>query len=407
MLHYGQAGDPSRGVEVVATYGELDLEYSALRKHCVLIDQPQRSVIEVTGNDRLEFLNRMLTQELKGLAVNHVRRSFWLNRKGRIDADLRVINLPGRVLLDVDIEAAERTLRGLSAFVITEDVSMQSLGEAMHRFALHGPSSGELLEAIGQAPPNGTTASALPVDRACELTLAGTQVVVVRDDSAGEPGFEIIVPTADALRIYQQLVESGHDADHGPMEPREAAARSTLGARVRLRPAGWHAYNIARIEAGTPLYNIDFGEKSLPAETGVLTDRVSFTKGCYLGQEIVARMHSRGHSKQVLTALKFESAGHDAFGLPAVPHAGTPLYPANNSPPPGEPSGTNEPPADALGGISSSTLSPMLGSIPIAFAQVKQSAIAPGTALTAATEAGVVRGIVQPSLTFWQRAVPA
>src|SRR4051812_36724439 len=86
-------GPPEAGVQVVETFGELELEYAALRKHCVLIDQPQRGTIQVTGADRLAFLNRMVTQELKGLAPFQVRRSFWLNRKGRIDADLRIIEL--------------------------------------------------------------------------------------------------------------------------------------------------------------------------------------------------------------------------------------------------------------------------------------------------------------------------
>src|SRR5439155_2357027 len=98
-----------------------------------------------------------------------------------------------------------------------------------------------------------------------------------------------------AVAIWQQLIEAGHDQNHGAAVLRGVPA--TLGAQVRLRPAGWHAFNIARIEAGTPLYNIDFGPESLPAESGVLLGRVSFTKGRYFGQEVVARMQSRGHSK--------------------------------------------------------------------------------------------------------------
>src|SRR5262245_16249908 len=117
---------PSEGnVQVVATYGELELEYAAIRKHAALLDLPHRAVIEVTGPDRLDFLNRMITQELKGLPENQVRRSFWLNRKGRIDSDLRVINLADRVLLETDILAAPRAIKGLSAFVITYDVTIR------------------------------------------------------------------------------------------------------------------------------------------------------------------------------------------------------------------------------------------------------------------------------------------
>src|SRR5262245_1256909 len=95
LMPYGHdERDP--GIPLVATYGELELEYAAIRKHAALYDQPHRAVIEVTGPDRIDFLNRMITQELKGLSQGEVRRAFWLNRKGRIDADLRVIELGDR-----------------------------------------------------------------------------------------------------------------------------------------------------------------------------------------------------------------------------------------------------------------------------------------------------------------------
>src|SRR5690349_2726045 len=112
-------GPPEAAVLVAETFGELEREYAALRSGCIILDQPQRTVLEVTGPDRLPFLNRMLTQELKDLAPGQVRRSFWLNRKGRIDADLRVIELGDRTLLDLDIHAAARALAGLSSFIIT------------------------------------------------------------------------------------------------------------------------------------------------------------------------------------------------------------------------------------------------------------------------------------------------
>jgi folate-binding protein YgfZ len=148
-----------------------------------------------------------------------------------------------------------------------------------------------------------------------------------------------------------------------------------IGARVGLRPAGWHAFNIARIEAGSPLYYIDFGPDSLPAETGVLEDRVSFKKGCYLGQEVVARMHSRGHSKQVLVGVDFDTVPDPTTGFPLQPLGGTPVHLATPV------TGKDEP----VGMVTSSTLSPMNGSRPVALVQLKQAHIAPGTALVVPT----------------------
>jgi folate-binding protein YgfZ len=374
-------GPPEAGVQVVATYGELELEYAALRKHCVLLDLPQRAVIEVTGADRLEFLNRMITQELKGMPVGSVRRSFWLNRKGRIDADLRVLNLADRVILETDIHAAKRTVEGLGAFVITEDVVVRDAATSTHRLGLHGPAAPLLLTAVGTTD--------LEQGRVVSGKIGDADVVVFREDSAGEPGFELIVPTEHAQTVYQRLLELGHDPNHGAAALRQPSG--TLQDQVRLRPAGWHAYNIARIEAGTPVYNIDFGPNSLPAEAGVLEDRVSFKKGCYLGQEVVARMYSRGHSKQVLVGIKFDVVrSPEDFTLQPV--EGTQLFPIVDNAPGSEP----------VGAITSSTISPMLGSAAIAFAALKQSHQAAGTILTATVDGAQLRGTVQPSLTFWK-----
>jgi folate-binding protein YgfZ len=380
-------GPPEAACLVVETFGELGVEYAALRNGGVLLDQPHRAVLEITGPDRLEFLNRMVTQELKGFEPGQVRRSFWLNRKGRIDADLRLIELGGpaarRTLAELDVYAVDRTIHGLAAFIITEDVQIADASESRHRLALHGATSRALLAAANEG---GTSQSVtdLAQDRATTVSIAGHEVTVFRDDTAGEPGLELIVPAAGAAAVYQRLLEIGHGHECGDA--------TGLESRFRLRPAGWHAYNIGRIEAGIPLYNIDFGPDSLPHETGVLHDRVNFRKGCYLGQEIVARMESRGHSKKSLVALKCEVA--DA-NLPAqerpLPEAGAQVWRADA--PDGEP----------VGVVTSSTLAPMLGWTPVCFGAVKPGANAPGTELVVEAGEDRLKAAVQTQLRFWAR----
>ena len=99
----GQLGAAGSGViPVVASYGELALEYTSLRRACVILDLPQRGLIEVTGPDAASFLNRMVTQELKDIAEGQLRHSFWLNRKGRIDADLNIFRQGNSFLLELD-----------------------------------------------------------------------------------------------------------------------------------------------------------------------------------------------------------------------------------------------------------------------------------------------------------------
>lgn len=390
MQPYGPMEGGDAPLSVVATFGELELEYAALRKHCVVMDWPQRGVVEVTGADRLSFLNRMITQELKGLAPFRMVRSFWLNRKGRIDADMRVIDLPERTLLEMDVLAVARTVEGLTKYVITEDVAIADASHALHRLSLHGPTALFLLQAISQ-PAVGANASGpafedLLPGRAVVLRLGDADVVAARDDSAGVVGLELIMGVKDAAKVYELLLAAGRHFEAEPGAKPPANPWRNTAARVRLRPAGWHAWNMARIEAGTPLYNIDFGPESLPGETGVLADRVSFTKGCYLGQEVVARMHARGHPKQMLVGVKFEMRMDPATGLPAQP---------------GDDAQLRLESGEAVGAISSATLAPMVGSAAVALASVKYEYSKPGTELsTTGTDGQGLKGVVQAGLSF-------
>lgn len=388
VAHYGPGEDPTTKVEVVETYGELELEYAAIRKSCMLMDQPHRGMIEVTGRDRLEFLNRMVTQELKGLPPFRVRRSFWLNRKGRIDADMRIIDLPDRTILEMDTFSVERALEGLSSFVVMEDVRLTNATEKYHRMALYGTTGTLLVRPLtqfaGGAMASGPAFDDLRPDYACVIKLGDAECIVFRDDATGECGLELVVPTGAAAGLYEQFIELGAEHDHG------GGKTSSLSGKVRLRPGGWHAYNIARIEAGTPLYNLDFGPDSLPAETGVLDDRVSFKKGCYLGQEVVARMHARGQVKQQLVAILFEGK-RDANGHTFQPVTGAAVCttPAEGG--------------EAVGAVTSSAVAPMRGAQPACFAMMKHAHAVPGLEVYARADGEMIKGRVQEGLRFWSR----
>lgn len=366
-------------VDVPQVFGELELEYAAIRKHSGLMDQATRATIELTGSDRLDFLNRMLTQELKALPPGSARRAFWLNRKGRIDADIQVVHLSDRTLLDVDILALERTCSSLASFIITEDAALRDLSGETYRLAIHGPTAPDLLGGLGAALP--------PEGGAIEAILADRPVTLWRTDATGEIGVEILCAMRDAEKLYSSLLARAGEQETGAAALRTSDP-SSLNRRVGLTRVGWHAFNIARIEAGTPLYNIDFGPESLPAETGVLNDRVSFTKGCYLGQEIVARMHSRGHPKQCLVALRLDRVIDQATGEPSLPSGGAPVLDAVGTP---------------IGAVTSSAVAPMLGAAPVCFAQVKWEQSKPGTQVSVQTESALVKGVAQESLAFWKR----
>ncbi len=375
-------GPEDSGVEMVETYGEIAAEYAALRRGCALIDMANRGTLVVRGDDRLEFLNRMITQEVKGLAPYRCVRSFWLNRKGRIDADLRVLALEDRVMLDLDALTTERARSTLDAFVITEDVQIEDASEDWARFEIHGPTAMLAMQTVAVAEEGRPPADVAPGE-ACRVDIAGAEVIVDRQDDCGEIGIHLWVRSSDAERVWVRLVQAcvPHEDEDGRTDERAPQSR------IRMRPAGWHAYNIARIEAGTPLYNIDFGEQSLPAESGVLRDRVHFKKGCYLGQEVVARMDALGKPKQMLVALRFEN---NARGEVVQPFPGAHVMAVNDDE------------AQTVGAVTSSTISPMLGGEAVAFAQVRTKFAENADAvLEVAAEGARVRATIQPSLRFW------
>jgi folate-binding protein YgfZ len=270
---------------------------------------------------------------------------------------------------------------------------------------LHGPTAIDLIAGLAShasgTDASGPALSELLPGRACVVQIAGHEVIIDRDDSTGEVGLELTMAASAAVPVYEELLRHGVDPDGEQAQAlRDPARANTLGARVRLRPAGWLAYNIARIEAGSAVYNIDFGPDSLPAESGVINDRVSFTKGCYLGQEIVARMHARGHPKQTLVALRLADNGprlvspeNPAISLPRVPVTGSHVF--------AKPQDDIAPPA--VGMVTSSAISIMLGARAVCFAQVKWDSSTPGTTLMVDAEGAMVEATVQPTLTFWKK----
>ncbi len=358
-LPWADGGDPV--ALVPASYGSVEVEYAALRRGCALLDGCARGIIRVRGKDRLDVLQRMLTQDLRGLESGAVRRSFWLNRKGRIDADLSVVAFDDHWLLECDALDAPGAAKSLSSFIFNEDIELVH-DATLRVLSLAGPSTFEALTAVGA-----DTGVLAPSDaRSCMVHVAGIPCHAWRLDWFGVPTVHLACAAERAAELWKALLAQV-DLAHG---------------RRRVRPCGWYAQNIARIEAGEPWCHVDFGRESLPHESGVLRERVSFTKGCYLGQEIVARMESLGKPKQVVTALRIVGD--------ALPSAGEQVFSLT------EGGGL----AEQVGAITSSTLSPMLGAVSIALATVRTAHAAPGTILAVNAEGMTARAVVQPTLRF-------
>jgi aminomethyltransferase len=359
---------PYADVEIVSTFGEPQAEYAAIRKGCALMDLPQRGILEATGKDRLEFLNSYLTNEVwnkekkSGLQPGQGAYAFLLNNKGRIVSDLNVLEVPAgdRTLLEMDARMVETVRAALDRYLFNAKVTLTSKVGSLHEIVLHGPRALDVLNQILDAPIQPLQPLAASQSRALD-----TDIVIWRDDPASVPGYHLIVSTESARKVWMTLIS------------RFAQPTETLGKR-QLRPTGWAAFNATRIEGGRPLFGIDFDDSVLPAETGEVTlaRAVSFTKGCYLGQEIVARMHARGQVARQIVGLKLE---HDH-----LPIAGAQLFDDQQN---------------QIGGITSSTVSPVLSNVAICLGFVKKPFVAEGTRVKVPAE-GSLRDAIVTRLPF-------
>ncbi len=345
-------------IEIVATFGEPQAEYAAIRKAAALMDQPHRGILEVSGKDRLPFLNNLLSNQTwdkttkTGLKAGEGKHAFLLNAKsGRIITDLNVIERGDRTLLELETRLIPAVRDALEKYRFAEQVKFNA-DHQWHQLALHGPHAAELLPGLGE----------LKVQASAQITLLDVPVIVWRDDPTGVPGYHLLVLTDSVSLVWQHFMAM-------------AQLDQNLNKRP-LRPMGWAAFNAARIEAGRPLFGIDFDDTILPAETGEMTRAVSFTKGCYPGQEIVARMHARKAVAKQLIGLKFADD--------ALPIAGAPV---------------SDDQENVVGGITSSTISPMLSNTAIAIALLKRPFFNPGTVLNVPAE-GAMRKAVVTELPF-------
>ena len=345
-------------VQIVSTFGEPEAEYAAIRKSAGLVDEPQRGVLELTGKDRLPFLNNLLTNQTwdkgtkTGLSVGQGVYAFFLGRNGRIVADMNVLERGDRTLLEMDARRVEPVRAAFEKYLFAEQVMMTDRIGSIHQISVHGPGALDILRDAG-----GTQIPDIPSLGSTGVVFFDVETVIWRDDPAAVPGYHLLIDPAAAEQVWTGLIERFGQ----PME---------LGKR-RLRPAGWAAFNATRIEGGRPIFGIDFDDSVLPHETGQIGRAVSFTKGCYLGQEIVARMHARGQCPRQLVGIRMEDD--------SLPIAGAAIYDDKDN---------------QIGGITSSTVSPILSNAAICLGFVKKAFTPVGTVLHIPAEGQIRKGSV-------------
>ena len=263
-----------------AHFGNSAEEYSAVRSAVGLMDLSYRGLLQVTGPDRLSFLQGMLSNDVQALKPFAGQYATLLSQQGKVIADVSVLCALHSCYLDFLESLKEKILAHLNRYLVADEVEIADRSTEYAMLSVQGPRSETLLrKLVGEVefPVHSLQHTMVNID--------ATAICVVHASHTGETGFDLIVPIANLPIIAQRLTE--------------------IGKQFSAAWVGEEAQNILRVEAGIPRYGIDFTEYNLLLEVG-LDDAVSFSKGCYLGQEVVERIRSRGHVNKKLVGLSLE-----------------------------------------------------------------------------------------------------
>ena len=259
------------GFELPAAYGGGQDEASVLRSGCGLIDRSWVSRLELRGADRHRFLNGLVTANVESLAGGENVYAFFTDIRGRVLADVYVMALEDRLWLELPAGQETKIREHLLRYQVADRVEVCSLQD-MLPVTLLGPASSSVVEHLGAQP--------CALDGNCRATVFGTELHMDRRRLYGLDGTTLWVSASIASEVWKQLA-------------------MTDG----VVPVGVSALERVRIEHGVGRWGRDFGEDHLPQETGLFEEAVDLEKGCYLGQEIVARLHYKGKPKQLSVAV--------------------------------------------------------------------------------------------------------
>lgn len=291
----------SAGAMVPRGYGDPSSEYTAARESVAVVDRADVGVIRMWGRDPVKMLQGLLTSDIAGAPPGQGVYGAVLTPKGRMVADLRAftrVTPEGtEVILLVPREALAGLREHLRKYVPPMFARWADASEELSVVGAYGPRARELLGLVA-----GVEVRAMEVNGFQEARLGTEPLLVTRTDEAGGAGFDVLVGATAAPAFWDALLGQGR----------------ALGAR----PAGHGALHTLRVEAGRPRYGIDMTEETIPAEafqsTGLLERAISFTKGCYTGQEVVIRIAHRGRVNRHLRGL--------LLGGEPVPSARTPIF---------------------------------------------------------------------------------
>ena len=280
------------GWSVPASYGDVAQEYAVVREGGAgVIDLSSRGRLLVSGTEAVPFLNGLITNDMKTLAENAWMPAAFPNVQGRLLASVRVMRLKDEgtdekagptFLIDTEPATHDRVLKTIERFTLAGDFRVKDMTSESAMLSVQGSKAASVVSevlnlAADFSEPNAVRQISWPGGG------AAPDVTIIHASHTQEDGFDLIVNNDHARNLFDALQQAG------------------------AHPVGYEALEILRIEAGVPRYGIDMDDANVVTETN-LDDAVSYTKGCYLGQEIIARIKYRGHVAKKLSGLMFEGA---------------------------------------------------------------------------------------------------
>jgi folate-binding protein YgfZ len=336
------------GVSLPARFTSLEREWGAVRRRCGVLDAGFRAVLQLVGEDRVSFLQGMISNDVAVLQPGGGTYAAFLTQQGRIVSDLRVYRTAEALLLDVPAGRLLAVRAGLERFIIADDVDFADSKACIPLLALEGPQAREILcsslgEEVDQLPPYSHR----------DLPFQGSSLRIAAASHTGESGFLLLGDPMMATDLWKRCCAAGAE------------------------PVGMEALDVLRVEAGVPWYGRDMDESYLVSEVG-LEAAISYRKGCYLGQEVVERVAARGQVHRKLVCLAIDGDTPPASGALLV-HDGK-----------------------EIGRITSAVWSPARKGV-LALGYVRREGWAPGTRLVVSLAEGGCGARVEV-LPYYQRA---
>lgn len=336
--HFAEVND----CEVVADYGDWLAEHAALRESAGVLDLSFRSRICITGADRARWLNGQVTNNVKDLRVGQGCYAALVNAKGKLQSDLNIFCLADELLLDFEPGLTSSVSQRLEKYVIADDVQVVDVTQHYGLLSVQGPKSDAVVQGLAlfkEIPTQPMRFTSIK-----DATLG--EIYLMNEPRTGAKGFDLFVPTPALGAVMDKLI---------------AAARE-LGGRA----CGWTALETARIEAGIPRFGADMDESNLAPEAGIESRAISYTKGCYIGQEVTARIRTYGQVAKSLRCLRL------ADDLKTLPAKGNKLFHDGKE----------------VGFVTSAVKSPALHQANIALGYVRKESNQSGIRLTLRTADG-------------------